>query len=171
MDSKELPARLTSNSTRNKQKSGKSFKDFRAAARRPRNHSANQEIPPAAGKLPQPGIRNANLLLPSAIDCAEHGFRVWPSLRKQSKRGSREFTVSQFELAADAIVNGDVATLMRLLRENPGLILERSTREHGATLLHCVSAMESRTFVRRPRKTRRGSKDPAQCGRRGRSGG
>ena len=45
-----------------------------------------------------------------------------------------------FEAAADAIVGGDLATVKRLLYEEPGLVLARSAREHGATLLHYVSA-------------------------------
>ncbi|MEK6288016.1 MAG: ankyrin repeat domain-containing protein [Acidobacteriota bacterium] len=47
---------------------------------------------------------------------------------------------SQFEAAVDAVVSGDVATLERLLHENPELIRARSAREHGATLLHYVAA-------------------------------
>ena len=47
---------------------------------------------------------------------------------------------ARFEAAADAIVSGDIETLRRLLREEPELIRERSSREHGATLLHYVSA-------------------------------
>jgi len=47
---------------------------------------------------------------------------------------------SQFEAAADAVVNGDIATLRHLLKENPGLIRARSHREHAATLLHYVAA-------------------------------
>src|SRR2546422_201931 len=43
-------------------------------------------------------------------------------------------------MAADAIVNGDAGKLKRLLRENPTLVRARSTREHGATLLHYTSA-------------------------------
>jgi tetratricopeptide (TPR) repeat protein len=45
-----------------------------------------------------------------------------------------------FEAAADAIVDGDLATLGRLLSENPGLVHARSSRAHRATLLHYVSA-------------------------------
>ena len=48
--------------------------------------------------------------------------------------------MSNFELAADAIVSGDTDTLTRLLDANPELIHERSTREHGCTLLHYVGA-------------------------------
>src|SRR5262249_19557775 len=48
--------------------------------------------------------------------------------------------VSAFESAADAIVNGDAPTLRRLLAVHPGLVRERSTRDHHSTLLHYVSA-------------------------------
>ena len=61
-------------------------------------------------------------------------------LEAHRRTGSRQFPVSQFEAAAHAIVTGDVATLKRLLGENPQLIRARSTREHRATLLHYVSA-------------------------------
>jgi len=46
----------------------------------------------------------------------------------------------RFEAAADAIVDGDIATLARLLDEEPELIHARSTREHRCTLLHYVGA-------------------------------
>ncbi len=45
-----------------------------------------------------------------------------------------------FEAAADAIINGDAAMLRKLLADRPGLVQERSTREHHSTLLHYVSA-------------------------------
>jgi tetratricopeptide (TPR) repeat protein len=45
-----------------------------------------------------------------------------------------------FEDAADAIADGDLATLDRLLIDNPELVSARSSRAHGATLLHYVSA-------------------------------
>src|SRR6185437_9589399 len=46
----------------------------------------------------------------------------------------------RFETAAEAVVTGDIATLERLLHEEPGLIRASSAREHRATLLHYVSA-------------------------------
>ena len=52
----------------------------------------------------------------------------------------KDSTVSKFETAADAIADGDVATLAALLRDHPDLVRERSTREHRSTLLHYVSA-------------------------------
>lgn len=45
-----------------------------------------------------------------------------------------------FEAAADAIVDGDLTTLDRLLTDSPGLVHARSSRTHRATLLHYVSA-------------------------------
>jgi ankyrin repeat protein len=47
--------------------------------------------------------------------------------------------ISSFEDAADAVVNGDIATLRSLL-DDPRLIRARSAREHHATLLHYVAA-------------------------------
>jgi len=70
-----------------------------------------------------------------------HGFMSWPKLAKHIEQlAGKNSSVAQFEAAADAIVCGDVQTLRRLLRENPKLVLERSTREHRATLLHYTSA-------------------------------
>ena len=48
--------------------------------------------------------------------------------------------MSTFESAADAIVAGDLETLKQLLRDDLSLVRARSEREHGATLLHYVSA-------------------------------
>ena len=53
---------------------------------------------------------------------------------------SRETPASSFERAADAVVAGDVVTLDGVLREHPGLVHARSSREHAATLLHYVAA-------------------------------
>src|SRR4030095_16400598 len=48
--------------------------------------------------------------------------------------------ISRFELAADAIVTGDLAGLKRLLREDKELVHARSTRSHEAPLIHYVAA-------------------------------
>lgn len=69
------------------------------------------------------------------------GFESWPKFSRHVQQLAESKSVtSQFEAAADAIVNGDVPKLKRLLRDNPELVRERSTREHRATLLHYVSA-------------------------------
>jgi hypothetical protein len=70
-----------------------------------------------------------------------HGFESWPKFAKHIEgTAAAGSSISRFELAADAIVSGDIATLEHLLREGPDLTLARSTREHRATLLHYVSA-------------------------------
>ena len=70
-----------------------------------------------------------------------HGFESWPRFSEHLAGLAHENSaVSQFELAADAIVSGDIGTLRGLLKENPVLVRARSAREHGATLLHYVSA-------------------------------
>jgi hypothetical protein len=45
-----------------------------------------------------------------------------------------------FELAVDAVIEGRLAELQALLREQPALATARSRREHHATLLHYVAA-------------------------------
>ncbi len=70
-----------------------------------------------------------------------HGFESWQKFAKHLDALTRKTSrVSRFEAAADAIVNGDVAALNRLLREEPRLVRASSTREHGSTLLHYTSA-------------------------------
>ena len=70
-----------------------------------------------------------------------HGFESWPKFSKHLDGLSQKSSgVAKFETAADAICNGDVKTLKRLLAEEPKLVHLRSTREHKATLLHYVSA-------------------------------
>src|SRR5215213_8042346 len=68
-----------------------------------------------------------------------HGFESWPKFSKHLDEFSQQSSlIAKFETAADAICNGDIKTLKRLLREEPRLIHSRSTREHKATLLHYV---------------------------------
>src|SRR2546425_8464703 len=95
------------------------------------------------GKLARSGTRSAIVTLADAqfFIARAHGFESWPKFAKHLQALNRQPTaVSQFEAAAEAIVDGDVATLERLLRENPKLIRARSTRTHRATLLHYISA-------------------------------
>jgi hypothetical protein len=94
---------------------------------------------------------NRKLLTNERTDCVladaqfviarSHGFESWPRFAKHIEALTKTSSpVSNFELAADAIVKGDAAALRRLLRDEPELIRARSTREHTATLLHYVSA-------------------------------
>jgi hypothetical protein len=69
-----------------------------------------------------------------------HGFESWPKFSRHLEALARKSPISRFEEAADAIAGGDIATLKRLLGEDPKLVRAASTREHGSTLLHYVSA-------------------------------
>jgi hypothetical protein len=97
----------------------------------------------AREKLSGSDSRGAKCALAGAqfVIARSQGFESWTKFAKHLEALARKnFAVSQFELAAEAIVSGDVGTLQGLLKENPELIRERSAREHGATLLHYVSA-------------------------------
>jgi Ankyrin repeats (3 copies) len=85
--------------------------------------------------------RTALLTKAQFVIAKSQGFESWPKFSRhlQQLAESKSHT-SQFEMAADAIVSGDAGKLKRLLRENPTLVRARSTREHGATLLHYTSA-------------------------------
>jgi ankyrin repeat protein len=70
-----------------------------------------------------------------------HGFPSWAKFVVHLEHATDKASAdAQFEVAAEAVVRGDARTLKQLLRENPRLALRRSTREHGATLLHYCSA-------------------------------
>jgi hypothetical protein len=83
----------------------------------------------------------ANLNKAQFVIARSHGFESWPKfvgyLRQLTESKSE---ASLFESVVDAIVSGDAAKVERLLREDPGLVRARSSREHGAMLLHYVSA-------------------------------
>src|SRR5207248_2327748 len=49
-------------------------------------------------------------------------------------------TEEPFELAADAVIEGRLTDLHRLLRDRPALATARSHRQHHANLLHYVAA-------------------------------
>lgn len=92
---------------------------------------ARQRLTGAKGELSQ-----AQFVLARA-----HGFASWSNLvRHIEELSSTASDISTFERADDAIVGGDIAVLDRLLSGDLGLVRARSTRDHGATLLHYVSA-------------------------------
>jgi ankyrin repeat protein len=75
------------------------------------------------------------------IIARSHGFATWSKLSKHlNGLKEKDSRIARFETAADAIIKGDIRTLKRLLRDDPRLVHARSTRAHGATLLHYVSA-------------------------------
>jgi len=94
-------------------------------------------------ELKQTNERAARCTLASAqfFVARGHGFASWPKFAKHLEAlASVNSPVSTFEAAVDAIVNGDLVRLGKLLSENPKLAHARSTREHRSTLLHYVSA-------------------------------
>src|SRR5262245_34090919 len=94
-------------------------------------------------KFKQTNERAARCTLASAqfFVARGHGFASWPKFAKHLEAlASANSPVSTFEAAVDAIVNGDLVRLGKLLSENPKLAHARSTREHRSTLLHYVSA-------------------------------
>ncbi len=71
----------------------------------------------------------------------EFGFASWPQFARHVEGIARAHSpIAGFEAAVDAIVSGDLAMLEKLVSEHPVLANVHSTREHGATLLHYVSA-------------------------------
>src|SRR5262247_588671 len=94
-------------------------------------------------KFKQKNERAARCTLASAqfFVARGHGFASWPKFARHIEGLARANSpVSTFEAAVDAIVNGDLAGLEKLLSEHPELTRARSTREHRSTLLHYVSA-------------------------------
>ena len=95
----------------------------------------------AQRKLSNQNGSNCRLADAQFVIARSHGFESWNKFTKHLDGLSQKSSlVAKFEVVADAICNGDVKTLKRLLREEPQLIHSRSTREHKATLLHYVSA-------------------------------
>lgn len=137
MDAKQLPARPSLEQFRKQAKDLlKAHKSSEATRRIKRFH-------PRLGKLNETEIAETRLSLADAqwVIAREHGFESWPKFVKHIEGLSRANSpVSRFELAADAIVTGDLMRLERLLRDDPKLVHARSTREHEAPLIHYVAA-------------------------------
>ena len=76
-----------------------------------------------------------------------HGFENWARFADHVRRQAPED--SPFEVAADAVVGGDLATLHRLISADPALVRAHSERVHGATLLHYVAANGVEDFRQR----------------------
>jgi hypothetical protein len=95
----------------------------------------------ARSKLASPESKPCVLADAQFVLARLHGFASWPKFARHiDELAHLDSSVSRFESAADAIIKGDLATLRRLLREDPDLVRARSTREHHATLLHYVAA-------------------------------
>jgi ankyrin repeat protein len=76
-----------------------------------------------------------------------YSFADWGALSEWVEAVGRRGDVFRFESVVEAVIDGDVATLERLLAQDPELVRARSTRRtcfdppvHRATLLHYVGA-------------------------------
>lgn len=103
-------------------------------------------------KLVRPGAAGGKFTLADAqfLIARAHSFQDWHEFANHVEQVSRkDADAHQFEAGADAVVNGDLSTLMSLVRQNPDLIRARSAREHRATLLHYVAANGIEDFRQR----------------------
>jgi len=132
MESRKLP--LHANLDQYKKQAKDLFKAFKA-----QDSKAVERIRlrhPHARDLIEQTLADAQLVL-----AREHSFESWPKFaRYVQELGDTNSSFAEFERAADAIVNGDAATLREMLLRNPELVHARSPREHRSTLLHYVSA-------------------------------
>ena len=88
-----------------------------------------------------------------AIIAREHFFDTWDAFAAfAAARREPRSPVARFEAAADAIVAGDLATLTRLLGDDPALVRARSARRHRATLLHYAGSNGVEGFRQRAPK-------------------
>ena len=95
-----------------------------------------RQFHPRGRELPEPGLTDAQLVL-----AREHSFESWPKFSTYVRElGQANSPFAKFERAADAVINGDAATLREGMKQNPGLVHARSPREHQSMLLHYVSA-------------------------------
>jgi hypothetical protein len=76
-----------------------------------------------------------------------HGFENWSQFADHVRRFPPQDTL--FEAAADAVVDGDLPELERLIGAHPELIRAHSQRVHAATLLHYVAANGVEDFRQR----------------------
>ncbi len=118
MDARELPARPTLDRY---QKQAKDLVKSRKSSdpevlRRIRKHH------PRIRNLSESEFLSSRFALADAqwVIAREHGFESWPKFTKRVEALARKnSSVSKFESAVDAVITGDIATLERLVRENP----------------------------------------------------
>ena len=79
-----------------------------------------------------------------------HSFESWGSFVDFIEHDTGQTSEgAEFEVAADAVVDGDLARLESLLRGNPALAHARSARIHRATLLYYLAANGIEDFRQR----------------------
>jgi ankyrin repeat protein len=88
-----------------------------------------------------------------AIIVRTHHFANWHQFTAHAEAVmDKNSSVARFERAVDAIVSGDLDSLERLLRREPGLVRARSDRTHHSMLLHYVGANGIEGFRQRTPK-------------------
>ena len=94
-----------------------------------------------------PGQRAGLLSKAQFVVARTHGFDSWPKFVRhlEALSGGPSFE-ARFEAGAEAIIRGDLQSLRRLLTEDPTLVRARSSRQHGAALLHYVAANGVETY-------------------------
>ncbi|MBN9663064.1 MAG: hypothetical protein J0H49_33000 [Acidobacteria bacterium] len=97
-----------------------------------------KEFHPRAKELQPAGAALADA---QWVIAREHGFESWPKFVKHVEAlWKASSPASRFEQAVEAVVQGDLAALRKLLEEDPSLVHARSPRVHRAMLLHYVGA-------------------------------
>src|SRR4030095_10095404 len=135
MDAKQLPARP------NVEQFRKQAKELLKGRRTSDAIQRIRKFHPGMEELTEAQLETFSLADAQWVIAREYAFESWPKFIKHIEETARANSpVPQFELAADAIVTGDLPTLNRLLAENPKLARARSTRAHGAPLVHYVAA-------------------------------
>ena len=85
-----------------------------------------------------------------ALVAHAHSFGGWEAFARFVDEDTRQTPEgAEFEVAADAVVEGDLARLKALLRRNPALAHARSARIHHATLLYYLAANGIEDFRQR----------------------
>jgi len=85
-----------------------------------------------------------------ALVAHAHSFGGWGAFARFVDEDTRQTPEgAEFEVAADAVVNGNLARLQSLLRRNPALAHARSARIHRATLLYYLAANGIEDFRQR----------------------
>ena len=88
-----------------------------------------------------------------------YDFADWPRLVEYAEAVAKPGPVARFEAAVEAVIDGDIATLRKLLQEDSDLVRRRSTRVthfdppvHGAMLLHYLGANGVESYRQRSPK-------------------
>lgn len=85
-----------------------------------------------------------------ALVAHAHSFGGWDAFARFVDEDTRQTPEgAEFEVAADAVVDGNIARLESLLRGNPALAHARSARIHHATLLYYLAANGIEDFRQR----------------------